>query len=1089
MVATAHTWKTQGRSTGATWAGLALAVLGSVTLTGWLTRSPALLQFAPNQVGMVASSALGCVLCGIMLLAGHTSGFASNLRRWVGLAFVILAGLELTQTLAGVPGVLDFPHLHGWLEDGNPNPGRQAPNTSLAWMLTGALFVCLSQPRSRTAKVAFSASWVALLLVGLTGFVGYWLSTDLVLPMVHVKMAIPASIAFALVVIGTRSEWLCWSHAVVSPDKLILRGSALIFTCIVLVAGLSGFAFLQAQARGMVVASMDQALESRILGLNSAFDEAHGANASLAARLSRVLLQNPEQSRSSSIDTELRDAITTGSTFVQLIANDGRVIEQVGSKAPDDSGALVDADRVVWLLWDRQFIVRTRHRLEGEHGSHLGVLTAERPLNPAAARHLTDLSSFGATGETGLCTMVEPNRLRCFPQKRNPRVYEIPRVSSRGTPLPITLGLSGKTGTMTGLDYRGHMVMAAYGPAVGGRLGVAVKQDTAEIFAPIRNRLLWMLPALAALVSLGLYLLRARVHPLALQLAKSELTNRITLQSIGDGVICTDMHGAVSYMNPVAERLTGWSNAEAFGRPMVEVFRIVHEESGEPAPSPVDFVLTTGATGGLAHHTTLVARDGTRTAIEDSASAIRDAENGIMGVVLVFHDVTAARSIANQMSYQASHDPLTNLINRREFDRRLAQVLSNDGPRQRGHVLLYIDLDQFKIVNDTCGHIAGDELLKQVSGVLRQALRSDDYLARLGGDEFGAILMDCPADSGVRVAEMLREAVRDLRFSWENKPFVIGASIGVVHFRAHESQSELLSHADSACYLAKDEGRNRIRVHHEADEASVRRIGELNWTSRIHTALAEDRFVLFAQRIVPTSLDGHANGHYELLLRMRDEQGELVPPMAFIPAAERYGMMPKIDRWVVQNAFRSLGKARANGRLSTQFSINLSGVTMGDASFLDFVVEQFRLFDVPPSQICFEITESSAISNLTAASEFISKSKALGCKFSLDDFGTGMSSFAYLKTLEVDFLKIDGGFVRDMIDDAVDAAMVDAINRIGHVMQLKTIAEFVENDSILQRLRDMGVDYAQGYGIHLPAPLDTVLALSDELEANATSTP
>ncbi|MDQ3056491.1 MAG: EAL domain-containing protein [Pseudomonadota bacterium] len=1074
-------WISPDRSPPATLAGFALLVLGLVTLTGWATQSPQLLQYAPNQVGMVASTAAGCMLAGILLLVGHASRDSGRMRWWGGLALVVLAGIEFAQIIADVQGVLDFPQLHTWLEDGNPHPGRQAPNTSVAWILTGALFLCLSHPERRYAISVFSTAWVLLLLVSLTGFVGYWLSTDLVLPMVHVKMSIPTSIAFALVVIGTRSEWLRWRHPVVSPDKLILRGSGLIFTCMVLVAGISGFAFMQAQARRMVVNALGETLQSRVAGLDAAFLEVQDANAVLATRLSSALREHSNAAdgiRTFPLNSELQAALAAGSSYARLQALDGRVIGQAGSKAPNNTAASVSIDNDVWLLWNEQFVVRTKHALTHGDGTQLGVLFAERPLNSSAARHLTDLSSFGSTGETGLCTQVEPERLRCFPQKRNRRMYEISRLSNRGTPLPVTLGLSGKTGTMTGIDYRGQVVMAAYAPAAGGRLGATIKQDTAEIFAPIRNRLLWMLPALAALVALGLYLLRAKIHPLAQQLAMSELTNRITLQSIGDGVICTDTQGFVSYMNPVAERLTGWTSADAAGRPMSEVFHIVNEDTGDPSPSPVDFVLTTGSIGGLALQTTLIARDGTRTAIEDSASAIRDAANGILGVVLVFHDVTQARSIANQMSYQASHDPLTSLINRREFDRRLSEVLVNDGLNDRGHVLLYIDLDQFKIVNDTCGHVAGDELLKQVATILRRSLRNSDDLARLGGDEFGAILTDCPPDSGLRVAEILRKAVMDLRFSWENKPFNIGASIGLVHFNADQSQSELLSNADSACYLAKDEGRNRIHVHHEADEASVRRIGELNWTSRIHAALAEDRFALFAQRIIPVSLDAHLSGHYELLVRMRDEQGELVPPMAFIPAAERYGMMTKIDRWVVRNAFQALGSARASGRLGTQFSINLSGLTMGDATFVDFVVEQFAEFGVPPSQICFEITESAAIGNLTTASQFIAKLKALGCQFSLDDFGTGMSSFAYLKTLQVDFLKIDGGFVRDMVDDEIDAAMVDAINRIGHVMGIKTIAEFVENDEILQRLRDIGVDYAQGFGIHAPAPLDTVLEIA-----------
>jgi diguanylate cyclase (GGDEF)-like protein len=442
-----------------------------------------------------------------------------------------------------------------------------------------------------------------------------------------------------------------------------------------------------------------------------------------------------------------------------------------------------------------------------------------------------------------------------------------------------------------------------------------------------------------------------------------------------------------------------------------------------------------------------------------------------MGAVLVFHDVTHAQKMALEMTYQATHDALTGLINRREFERRLEHALQTGKQDKKEHSLLYLDLDQFKVVNDTCGHTAGDELLKQLTAVLQAKLRSGDTLARLGGDEFGVLLESCPTGPALRIADLLRQTVHEFRFTWDSKIFPLGASIGLVTFSdGEETLSDILRMADAVCFLAKDNGRNRVQVYTAEDKSLAKRRGEMGWVGRIQKALEEQRFVLYTQKILQLSDNSETGEHYEVLLRMKDEDGILVPPMAFIPAAERYGLMPELDRWVIATSFAQYAGRHPDGSPLGTCSINLSGTSICDESLYEFLVEQFDLHKVPPAGICFEITETSAIANLIQANILIGKLKDLGCRLSLDDFGSGMSSFSYLKHLPVDYLKIDGGFIKDMINDPIDRAMVEAINNIGHVMKIETIAEFVENDSTLEALRGIGVDFAQGYGIERPRP-------------------
>lgn len=544
---------------------------------------------------------------------------------------------------------------------------------------------------------------------------------------------------------------------------------------------------------------------------------------------------------------------------------------------------------------------------------------------------------------------------------------------------------------------------------------------------------------------------------------------QVTLASIGDGVLTTDYEGRVTFLNPVAERLTGWSHGEALGRRIDEVMTLRREDTGETAANPVERCLEEeGRVVDMANHTILVGRDGTELAIEDSAAPIRDREGKLAGVVMVFHDVTDKRVMTREMAWQLAHDGLTGLFNRREFEHRLGELLSQSevaAPDQE-HAMLYLDLDQFKIVNDTCGHLAGDELLKRLAQLMQTHVRNEDILARLGGDEFGLLLRGCPLNKAEEIAEKLRALVRDFKFAWEGREFEIGVSIGLAPIRgAGQTLVEVMAAADMACYAAKEKGRNRIHTHHPDDEDLNRRREELRAASGIRAALAANRFQLQAQEIRP--LHGGGRGHYEVLLRMLDEEGGLLPPSLFIPAAERYGLMGEVDRWVVRESFRSLAEIP-----HIDLAINLSGLSLQDDGFAAFVQRELRSRAIDPSRVCFEITETAAISHLGRALSFMGEMKEKGFRFALDDFGTGMSSFSYLKNLPVDYLKIDGAFVRDIVTDPIDRAFVEAINRIGQVMGMETIAEFVEDDAILRELNYIGVNYAQGYGIARPIPLE-----------------
>ncbi len=558
------------------------------------------------------------------------------------------------------------------------------------------------------------------------------------------------------------------------------------------------------------------------------------------------------------------------------------------------------------------------------------------------------------------------------------------------------------------------------------------------------------------------------------QLHQEKERAQVTLLSIADAVITTDETGCILSLNPAAERLTGWSGKKAKGRPIDQIFYVIEEQSRNPAPNPVQACLQQKKTITNDEDYILISRNGDEFAITASAAPVFDFNHNQLGAVLVFRDVSHTRRLSAQLAWQASHDPLTALPNRREFKRCLQQLVEDAKLNHHSHSLLYIDLDQFKVVNDTCGHAAGDNLLCQLADLLKTDLRKEDLLARLGGDEFGVLLPRCSQKDAIRIANLLRKRLEDFRFAWHNNIFRIGVSIGLTMItNKTRTAEEILSAADSACYVAKDTGRNRVFVHdpEDNDPASNNHRKTLQWAAQIQKALDENRFCLFLQNIAFTHDPTGLSPHVEVLIRMFDQSGQLIPPGAFIPAAERYSLMGAIDQWVIKELFGYLNNFETEefDRLPV-YSINLSGVSLSQDDFLEHIQNQIQRCQIPASKLCFEITETAAIANMKKVVHFITSLKSQGCRFALDDFGSGLSSFAYLKSLPVDYLKIDGYFVKDIATDPLDRVFVESINQIGHAMGLKTIAEFVENDDIVAVLRQIGVDYVQGYGVARPEP-------------------
>jgi len=546
----------------------------------------------------------------------------------------------------------------------------------------------------------------------------------------------------------------------------------------------------------------------------------------------------------------------------------------------------------------------------------------------------------------------------------------------------------------------------------------------------------------------------------------------LALQSLAEAIIATDKDGRISFMNPAAEQLTGTSAGASAGKLLEEAISLVDETDRRLLADPIRQALSSGAAVNLGRRALLLSRTtGGERAIELTASPMRNADKEPVGAVVMLHDVTELRGLARQMSYQATHDALTGLVNRHEFERRLQESIDSGHRGDGQHVLCYLDLDHFKLVNDTSGHVAGDSMLREVAKLLRDAVRDSDTVGRLGGDEFGLLLIGCPLDKARQIADDLTRAVGDYRFVWRDKLFNIGVSVGLVEIsRESGTLEELLAAADTACYVAKKQGSGRVAVYSARDEALARHTGEIQWLQRLQSALKENRFHLYHQVIV--AAHGEETGPaMEVLIRLEDETGRELAPAEFMRAAERYRLMGLVDRWVVQTTLAALGRGAIALQANRSVAINISGQTLGDVQFLEFVVECFDSTGAAPAQVCFEITESAVIANLDYARRFVGVLHGMGCQFALDDFGSGIGSFSNLKNLPLDYLKIDGSFMRNLARDTVNQAMVTAMIKLARTLNFKVIAEQVEDAAAVEVARKMGVDYLQGYAIGRPQPL------------------
>ena len=560
---------------------------------------------------------------------------------------------------------------------------------------------------------------------------------------------------------------------------------------------------------------------------------------------------------------------------------------------------------------------------------------------------------------------------------------------------------------------------------------------------------------------------------LEVSLSRSKRQAQYTLESISEGVVTTDDEGRIDYMNRAAESMTGSNREDASGKTIGDLFMLVDEADRRPLGDPVERSLAMRRRVNMGRRALMVSLDGEHEhSIEITASPIRGPGNSISGTVVVFHDVSEIRGLTRQMSYQATHDALTGLVNRREFERRLQEAMDSAHAEEASHILCYMDLDRFKAVNDSCGHLAGDNMLRDVAALIKNQVRDSDFVGRLGGDEFGTLLVGCPLDKARQISADVCTAVADYRFVWKDKIFNIGISIGIVEINhASGNLQDMMSAADSACYVAKQRGRGQVHVYSARDEAIARERGDIQWLRKLQDALREGRFELAMQPIIATSGGDDTGPAVEVLIRLPDERGRFANTAEFLRPAERYQLMPQIDRWVVNATLSAInaGEIKLAGRRSC--AINISGQSLGDEGFLEFIVEALDHSGVPPTSVCFEVSEGAVTGNLQHAQRFIEVLHGIGCEFALDDFGSGLGAFSNLKSLPVDYLKIDGSYTRNLSTDQINQEMVSAMIKLARTMEFRVVAEQVEQQDDFDWLREIGVDFVQGNFVDPPVAL------------------
>ena len=547
-----------------------------------------------------------------------------------------------------------------------------------------------------------------------------------------------------------------------------------------------------------------------------------------------------------------------------------------------------------------------------------------------------------------------------------------------------------------------------------------------------------------------------------------------TLDAMGESVITVDAEGHIDYLNASAAVLLSQKSDQVLGKSFPEVASLVDESDRRSLGDPVRMALTAGGRVTMGRRAVLVPANGAaERSVELSVTPLKSDLGEMLGLVLVLHDTSELRGLARQMTYQASHDALTGLVNRREFERRLQEALESAESGDAAHALCYLDLDRFKVVNDTCGHTAGDNMLREVASIIKEAVRDSDTVGRIGGDEFALLLVGCPLEKARQIADDVVKSVAEFRFVWKDKIFDIGVSIGLVEIgRGGGRIEDLLSAADSACYVAKKQGGVHVHVYSAREEANARHSGEIHWLQKLQSALRDNKFELYYQPIVHAQIGGLRGPALEVFVRMEAENGRPGSPTSeFIRAAERYRLMPHVDRWVVQAVLSALGRGGMKLPVGRSVAINIAGQTLGDSGFLEFVVECFDHTGASPSDICFEVTESSVVANLDHARRFIAVLHGMGCEFALDDFGSGLSSFSTLRTLPMDYLKIDGSFIRNLAADTVNQAMVAAMVELSHSLNFRIVAEHVEDQLSLDTVKGMGIDFVQGWVIGRPQPL------------------